>query len=153
MNALRSRLFRLIAIWIVIIHASGLTAEQIAVRHIEGVTLGFLVLRNTDGEPLAYGDWKQVVKHHGIVVGDLRFQFKDGSLYEESTKFTQRGRFRLISDQVEQKGPSFKQQGESWIDVSRERSQSERMRTAKRRRQPITSTCPMTSRTDCSLYF
>jgi len=117
MNALRSRLFRLIAIWIVIIHASGLTAEQIAVRHIEGVTLGFLVLRNLDGEALAYGDWKQAVKPNGLVVGDLRFQFKDGSLYEESTKFTQRGRFRLISDQVEQKGPSFKQQGESWIDV------------------------------------
>ncbi len=86
-------------------------------RHIEGVTLGFLVLRNPDGESLAYGDWKQVVKPDGLVVDDLRFEFKDGSFYEEITKFTQRGRFRLVSDQVEQKGPSFKQASKSWIDV------------------------------------
>ena len=117
MDALRCKLFPLIAIWIVIIHARGLTAEQIPVRHIEGVTLGFLVLRNPDGDALAYGDWKQVVKPDGLVVGDLRFQFKDGSLYEEITKFTQRGKFRLVSDQVEQKGPMFKQESESWIDA------------------------------------
>jgi hypothetical protein len=117
MDALRSKLFRLIAICIVTIHASGLTAEQIPVRHIEGVTLGFLVLRNPEGEALAYGELKQVVKPDGLVVDDLRFQFKDGSLYEEITKFTQRDKFRLVSDQVVQKGPSFKQQSESWIDV------------------------------------
>ena len=109
MDVLWSNLFPLIAIWIVIIQASGLTAEQIPVRHIESVTLGFLVLRNLDGEALAYGDWKQAVKPNGLVVGDLRFQFKDGSLYEEITKFTQHGKFRLVSDQVVQKGPSFKQ--------------------------------------------
>jgi hypothetical protein len=94
-----------IAICIVIIQASGLTAEQIPVHHIEGVALGFLVLRNPDGEALAYGDWKQVVKPEGLVVDDLQFQFKDGSVYEEITKFTQRGKFRLVSDQVEQRGP------------------------------------------------
>lgn len=71
-------------------------------RHIEGVTLGFLVLRNPDGKALAYGDWKQVVKPDGLVVDDLQFQFKDGSFYEEVTKFTQRGKFRLVSDQVKQ---------------------------------------------------
>jgi len=106
-----------IAICIVIIQASGLTAEQIPVHHIEGVALGFLVLRNPDGEALAYGDWKQVVKPDGLVVDDLQFQFKDGSVYEEITKFTQRGKFRLVSDQVEQRGPSFKQASASWIDV------------------------------------
>jgi hypothetical protein len=117
MNVLRRKLFPLIAIWMMIIQATSLTAEQIPVRHIEGVTLGFLVLRNPGGETLAYGDWKQVVKPDGLVVDDLRFQFKDGSLYEEITKFTQRGKFRLVSDQVKQKGPSFKQQSESWIDA------------------------------------
>jgi hypothetical protein len=117
MDAFRRKLFPLIAVWIVIIQAIELMAEQIPVRHIEGVTLGFLVLRNSDGEALAYGDWKQVVKTDGLVVDDLRFQFKDGSLYQEITKFTQRGKFRLVSDQVEQKGPSFKQESESWIDA------------------------------------
>jgi hypothetical protein len=80
MNALRSKLFLLIAVWTVIAQSSGLTAEQIPVRHVEGVTLGFLVLRSPTGEALAYGDWKQVVKPDGLVVDDLRFQFKDGSL-------------------------------------------------------------------------
>ena len=58
-----------------------------------------------------------MVKPDGIVVDDLRFQFKDGSLYEEITKFMQRGKFRLVSGQARQRGPSFKQQSESWIDV------------------------------------
>ena len=66
---------------------------------------------------MAYGDWKQIVKPDGIVVDDLRFQFKDGSLYEEMTKFRQRSKFRLVSDQVTQKGPSFKEQRDSWIDA------------------------------------
>jgi hypothetical protein len=117
MDVFWCKFFPLIAVWIVIIQASILIAEQIPARHIEGVTLGFLVLRNTDGEALAYGDWKQVVKPDGLVVDDLRFQFKDGSFYEEITKFTQRGKFRLVSDQVKQKGPSFKQQTESWIEA------------------------------------
>lgn len=115
----RHKFFRFIfiALWGVVTQAGGLTAEQIPVRHIEGVTLGFLVLRNPEGEALAYGDWKQVVKPEGLVVDDLQFEFKDGSFYEEITKFTQRGKFRLVSDQVKQKGPSFKDQSESWIDA------------------------------------
>lgn len=117
MNVLRRKLLPLIAVWTVIVQASGLTAEQIPVLHTEGVTLGFLVLRNPDGDALAYGDWKQVVKPDGMVVDDLRFQFKDGSRYEEITKFTQHGKFRLVSDQVNQKGPAFKQQSDSWIDA------------------------------------
>lgn len=111
------RTLRMFATWIVIMQSIQLSADQIPVHHIEGVSLGFLVLRNTGGEALAYGDWKQVLKADGLVVDDLRFQFKDGSFYEEIAKFTQRGKFRLVSDQVEQKGPSFKKASESWIDV------------------------------------
>jgi hypothetical protein len=83
----------------------------------EGVSFGFLVLRNLDGQALAYGDLKQGVKS-GIVTDDVQFHFTDGSFYEEITKFTQHGEFRLVSDQVVQKGPSFKQETESWIDAA-----------------------------------
>jgi hypothetical protein len=114
---LRPGFFFLTAIWIVIIYTSRLAADQIPVRHMEGVTFGFLVLRDLQGKALAYGDSKQVVKPDGLVVDDLRFRFKDGSFYEEITKFTQRDKFRLVSDQLEQKGPSFKQASESWIDA------------------------------------
>src|SRR5690242_11050892 len=92
-------------------------AEQIPVRHVEGVTLGFLVLSDLDGTPLAYGNLKQVVIEHGLVRDDLQFRFKDGSFYEEITVFAQRGEFKLVRDQVLQKGPSFKQQMESWINA------------------------------------
>src|SRR5262249_17881514 len=77
-------------------------------------------LRSLDGKALAYGDLKQVNakgEEAGLVVDDLRFEFKDGSVYEEITKFTQHGTFRLVSDQVEQRGPSFKRDTESWIDA------------------------------------
>ena len=102
--------------------ASNAAAEQIPVHHLEGVTFGFLVLRDLDGKALAYGDLKQVIKgntHGGLVVSDLRFRFIDGSSYDEITKYTQRGKFRLVSDQIEQKGPSFKQPMQSWIDVQK----------------------------------
>ena len=67
---------------------------------------------------LAHGEWKQVVKPHDpIVMAELQFRFKDGSLYHEITRFTQRGTFRLVSDQVLEKGPSFKRDSESWIDA------------------------------------
>jgi hypothetical protein len=85
----------------------------------EGVMLGFLVLRGLDGQPLAYGEMKQVVRGDGKqVMDDLHFRFKDGSFYQEITRFTQNGEFRLVSDQVIQKGPSFKQESESWIDAA-----------------------------------
>ena len=92
-------------------------ADPIPVHHIEGVTLGFLVIRSQDGRALAYGEMKQVWKNASYpVMADLQFRFKDGSFYEEITKFTQRGVFRLVSDQVLQRGPAFKQDRESWID-------------------------------------
>ena len=94
----------------------SLMAETIPVRHIEGTTLGFLEIHDESGTPIAYGDSQQVVKK-AYVMDDLKFRFKDGSLYEEITKFTQRGVFQLLSDQVVQRGPSFKEQLESLVDV------------------------------------
>ena len=117
MAVFQRKLYLVIAICMVVVQSIGLSAEQIPVRHIEGESLGFLVLRNMDRKVLAYGYWKQVVKPEGLVVDNLRFQFQDGSFYEEITNFTQRGTFRLVSDQVEQKGPAFKQASTSWIDA------------------------------------
>ena len=93
------------------------TAEQVPVRHTEGVSLGFLVLRTEEGTPIAYGDLQQVAKKDHVME-DMKFYFKDGSFYEEITKFTQDGKFRLLSDQVIQRGPSFKQPMESWVDAT-----------------------------------
>ena len=95
------------------------TAEPIRVRYIEGVTLGFLVLEDQSGKALAYGELNQVVSgKDGVVTDDLRFQFKDGSSYRETTKFTQRDDFRLVSDHVVQKGPAFKQDSDVTIEAA-----------------------------------
>jgi hypothetical protein len=83
------------------------------------VTFGFLTLRNVDGQIIADGYLKQVAKPGSeVITDDLQFHFKDGSLYRDITKFTQRGTFHLISDQLTQKGPSFKQEMRSWIDAA-----------------------------------
>lgn len=112
------KLLSILLICIAVFQGTRFTAEQIPVRNLEGVTLGFLVLRTLDGHDIAYGQLQQVLKKNDEpVTDDLQFRFKDGSFYEEITKFTQHGVFRLVSDQVVQKGPSFKQESETWIDA------------------------------------
>ena len=81
-------------------------ASPIAVLHKEGSVHGFLVLSNLDGTPLAEGDLTQVPDGDRIT-NRLLYHFKDGSRQEETTIFSQRGTFRLISYHLVQKGPAF----------------------------------------------
>ena len=93
------------------------SAESVAVRYPEGVSHGFLVLRTQDGKPIADGDSTQVARGDRVT-NRMRFRFKDGSIYEESTVFSQHGTFRLLSDRVRQKGPTFKRPMETAIDAT-----------------------------------
>ncbi|HEX5413541.1 MAG TPA: hypothetical protein VFZ27_16935 [Terriglobia bacterium] len=94
----------------------ALKAESIAVRHLEGISYGFLVLKTADGRVIAYGDQAQDL-HGSRVESRLTFRFKDGSFYQETVEFSERRQFRLLKDHVVQKGPSFKHSIESSIDV------------------------------------
>jgi hypothetical protein len=94
-----------------------LLAEQIPVRHIEGTVHGFLVLRNQEGAALASGDLIQTVQGDRLV-SSLIFHFKDGSLDDETTTFSQRRNFRLLTDHHVQKGPSFPHPMDVSIDAS-----------------------------------
>lgn len=89
-----------------VLQANSLPAEQVSVRYREGTTHGFLVLRDLAGKALAAGDLTQTVRGDNIVAR-LVFHFKDGSIDDEVTVFSQRGRFRLISDHHIQKGPAY----------------------------------------------
>ncbi len=80
---------------------------QVTVLHTGGELHGFLVLRAADGDAIADGDLAQVTRGDRVTTR-LVFRFKDGSINEETTVFTQRGTFRLVSDHLVQKGPSFK---------------------------------------------
>jgi hypothetical protein len=83
-----------------------LKAEPIPVHYPEGTAHGFLALRTPEGKLLAAGDLTEVL-HGNEVTVRLVFRFKDGSLDDDSTVFSQHGVFRLISDHHIQKGPSF----------------------------------------------
>jgi hypothetical protein len=94
----------------------GAAGDQIAVRHPEGLVHGFLVLRSLDGALLAHGDLIQSSQGNRVT-SRLVFRFKDGSLQDETAVFTQSGKFRLISDHLIQRGPSFPHPMEMSVDA------------------------------------
>lgn len=81
--------------------------SDVAVHYKEGLTHGFLVLTTMDGTPIAEGDLTEVA-HGSQVTSRLTYHFKDGSLQDETTVFSQRKAFSLVSYHLVQKGPSFK---------------------------------------------
>jgi hypothetical protein len=90
--------------------------EQVRVRHTEGLIHGFLVLRTMEGTLLADGDLLQTARGTQVT-SRLVFRFKDGSLHDETAIYSQRQQFRLISDHLVQKGPSFPQPIDLTIDA------------------------------------
>ena len=90
-------------------------ADPVAVRFQEGLVHGFLVLRNAEGKFVANGDLVQAA-HGDRVTSRLTFRFRDGSLQDETAVFTQHQRFQLLTDRLVQRGPSFPQPLEMWID-------------------------------------
>jgi len=106
--------FRMLA---VLLACRSLTAEQVPVRHMEGLMHGFLALRTLDGKRLADGEMTQIAEGDRVT-SRLIFRFKDGSVYDDKTIFSQRGAFRLLSDHLVQRGPSFKQPMETSVEAS-----------------------------------
>lgn len=85
---------------------ANLHADPVPVRHPQGSAHGFLALKTMDGTRIATGDATQVV-HGDRVTSHVVFHFRDGSIDEDTTVFSQVGVFRLISDHHIQRGPSF----------------------------------------------
>jgi hypothetical protein len=100
-----------------LLQPTALPAQSVAVRYREGVGHGFLVLRTPDGKPLADGDSTQIAQGDNVT-SRMSFKFTDGSVYEETTTFSQRGTFRLLKNHVVQKGPQFKPPMETSIDAT-----------------------------------
>lgn len=104
---MRCRALTVLVVYIFILSCAWASASPVAVRYREGVVHGFLVLRTLDGVAIAAGDLTQVVRGDQVTA-QIAFRFKDGSRQEETTVFSQRDKFRLISYHLLQKGPSFK---------------------------------------------
>ena len=112
-----------LALFVAAIPSSSIAAKDeppqaIPVRHVGGLVHGFLVLRSEQNEILANGESLQS-NRAGRVTSRLIFHFKDGSLYEETTLYSQRSTFRIISYHLVQKGPSFKHPMDVLIDAAK----------------------------------
>src|SRR5438067_11612789 len=77
-------------------------AEPVTVRYAEGVMHGFLELQTLEGKNIAWGEMTQFAQGDRVTTR-LVFSFTDRSLYDETTVFTQRGTFLLVSDHLIQK--------------------------------------------------
>src|SRR5471032_858323 len=113
----QARRFIAVCIGFGVLASASLLAEPVAVRHTEGVVHGFLTLRTLDGAQVASGDLIQTSRGDRVT-SRLVFQFKDGSISDETAVFSQRGTFRLLRDHLVQKGPTFPQTLDSTIDCS-----------------------------------
>jgi hypothetical protein len=118
LKIIAKRRFRVVLLFLAApVGAGALRAESVAVRYPEGVVRGFLVLRAPDGAVVANGDLIQFLRS-GSVTSRLVFHFKDGSLQDETAVYTERGLFRLVSDHLVQRGPSFPHPVEVTIDAA-----------------------------------
>jgi hypothetical protein len=91
-------------------------ADAMPVRYVQGSFHGFLELRSEGGVVVASGDSLQFV-HGDRITAETIFHFKDGSVDDETTVYTQHRTFHLISDRHVQKGPSFPHPMDVLIDA------------------------------------
>ena len=113
----RSTLIAMLLACAAMLQPNALFAETIPVRHTEGLIHGFLVVRTLEGKAVADGQMTQDARGDRVTT-HLIFRFKDGSTYEDTTIFSQRGTFRLLSDHLILRGRSFKQPVDTSIDTS-----------------------------------
>jgi hypothetical protein len=99
----------LLAVTGMLLWSASLHAAPVTVRLSEGNARGFLVLRSLEGAAIAHGELRQ--KPVGAAIESvLALSFKDGSVREETTTFTQKEVFRLEAYRLVQRGPSFPRQ-------------------------------------------
>jgi hypothetical protein len=93
------------------------TADPIPVHQAQGALHGFLVVRSQAGATLGYGEITQVTDGDRVTT-HLVFHFRDGSLDDETTVFTQRTTFQFISDHHVQRGPFFAKPSEITVEAN-----------------------------------
>jgi hypothetical protein len=107
----------LILVAICFLATTDLFADPVPVRRTQGTFHGFLILKTLDGTILAAGDLVQVA-HGNRVTSRLTFHFRDGSLDDQTTVYTQRKVFQLVSHRHIQRGPSFPKPLDMSIDAA-----------------------------------
>jgi hypothetical protein len=91
--------------------------ETIPVRFRQGSSHGFVTLKTLEGVSIATGEVTQTVQGD-LATSRMTFHFRDGSIDDDKTVFTQRGIFRLVSDHHIQCGPFFPKPMDMLIDAA-----------------------------------
>lgn len=92
----------------VVLIATSAMPDQVAVHFPQGSTNGLLLVRSVNGKAIGNGDLTETV-HGDRVTCKFSLHFDDGSQYEETTEFSEKGKFRVLTYHMTQKGPSFRQ--------------------------------------------
>jgi len=100
-----------------LIFCAGVSADPVAVRHTQGYFHGFLVLKDTNDKILASGDSVQLSSGNRVT-DTFSLHFADGSLYEETSVFSQSRNYRLLTYKQVMKGAAFKTQETLSLNVS-----------------------------------
>jgi hypothetical protein len=80
--------------------------QAVPVHKVQGTGHAFMLIRAENGAVLGYGEILQLV-HGDRVISRLTYHFRDGSIDDDSTVFSQRTVFHLIRDHHVQHGPFF----------------------------------------------
>jgi hypothetical protein len=97
----------------------GLQGQAPKLRYKTASEHGFLILHDAAGATLASGELTQVHYKHQITL-HVVFHFRDGSLDDETTVYSQGETIRLISDRHIQRGKSFPHPCDVMIDVGKQ---------------------------------
>jgi len=81
-------------------------AGLVTVRYSEGTTHGFLEVRADNDSVIGHGDLLQIPRDN-FIESRLILSFRDGSHFEETTRFTQHQVFKVLSYRLVQRGPAF----------------------------------------------
>jgi hypothetical protein len=84
-----------------------LKSQTIVIKK-EGFSRGFLIMKSLDGKIIADGEQTQTTRGNQVTTRAV-FHFKDGSIQDETTVFSQHPHLALVSDHIIQRGPSFKE--------------------------------------------
>ena len=104
-------------VFLAIASAGSAPGEPVPVRYAQGSSHGFVVMKTTEGKVIATGESTQTVRGDRVT-SRLVFRFRDGSVDDDITVFTQRDVFRLVTDHHIQHGPSFPKPIDFLIDAA-----------------------------------
>jgi hypothetical protein len=96
----------------------GAIAQQqsaVPVHYAQGASHAFLMIRSESGVILGYGELLQVIQGDRVN-SRLTYHFREGSVDDETTIFSQRAAFRFISDHHIQHGPFFSKASDVFVD-------------------------------------